>query len=377
MNCLVKALMVVAGVFVLAASPAGAAPTITVSEPLPASLWVPGAAAAHRVTYSTQGASGAAALSTGTVQLPAGTPPPGGWPVVAWAHGTSGIADACAPSVVGPLEPERDRAYLSRWLAEGYAIVASDYAGLGTPGVHAYLNGPVAARNVVDMVRAAADYSGWGLSRRWVVVGQSQGGAVAVVTARYATQLGEGALDYRGGVATGVPAYTEHLIGLLGPGIPPFPLSPSMTLFTLYILAGLRESFPQDDLGRLLTPLGRRWLERAEQTCPLELREQLRGVVVGTLLRRPLAQWPGGFARLKRYLGVPERGFDRPLFVGQGTRDTVIPAPLTYLWAERVRQARQPVIFRSYPGATHDSTLDRSLPESLPFVRGLFDGAAG
>ena len=45
--------------------------------------------------------------------------------------------------------------YLTNWLSQGYAIVATDYVGLGTPGIHAYLDGPSAAHSVIDMVRAA------------------------------------------------------------------------------------------------------------------------------------------------------------------------------------------------------------------------------
>ena len=76
-----------------------------------------------------------AALSTGTLFLPKGRAPRGGWPVISWAHGTSGLGDRCAPSVVGPALPQRDRPYLANWMRQGYAIVASDYAGLGTPGL--------------------------------------------------------------------------------------------------------------------------------------------------------------------------------------------------------------------------------------------------
>src|SRR5699024_2651049 len=161
--------------------------------------------------------------------------------------------------------------------------VATDYAGLGTPGVHAYLNGPAAARNIVDMVRASVARPGWSLARRWAVVGHSQGGAAAVVTARYATALGSPELDYRGGVATGVPAYAESLVDLLGPLVPPFPISRGLTGYALMIVAGLRASYPADHLDRFLTPLGRQWVDRAEQLCSADLAAKARGVVLGSL----------------------------------------------------------------------------------------------
>lgn len=73
--------------------------------------------------------------------------------MAAWAHGTVGLGDDCAPSTRP--RSDRDAEYLGRWLREGYAVVASDYAGLGTPGLHKYLNGEAAARGVVDAVVAA------------------------------------------------------------------------------------------------------------------------------------------------------------------------------------------------------------------------------
>lgn len=69
---------------------------------------------------------------SGTLYLPQGQPPKGGWPVVAWAHGTLGVADSCAPSWTQ--HRPRDATYLNRWLESGFAVVATDYQGLGGPG---------------------------------------------------------------------------------------------------------------------------------------------------------------------------------------------------------------------------------------------------
>ena len=89
----------------------------------------------------------------------------GGWPVVSWAHGTQGIADRCAPSVSGPYQPERDGRFLDRFLAQGYAVVAADYQGLGSSGDHAYLHVRTAARNAIDMIKASRQYLGNGRCR--------------------------------------------------------------------------------------------------------------------------------------------------------------------------------------------------------------------
>ncbi|MEA1146259.1 hypothetical protein U8M64_28080, partial [Klebsiella pneumoniae] len=82
---------------------------------------------------STDGLDGTTPIAvSGALFVPKGTPPVGGWPLMAWAHGTVGSADRCAPSL-NERSP-RDTRYLNYWLDQGYAIVATDYQGLGTPG---------------------------------------------------------------------------------------------------------------------------------------------------------------------------------------------------------------------------------------------------
>jgi hypothetical protein len=71
---------------------------------------------------------------SGTLYVPKGEPPAGGWPLVAWAHGTLGVSDRCAPSWTG--HKPRDATYIGRWLESG---VATDYQGLGGHGPHPYL----------------------------------------------------------------------------------------------------------------------------------------------------------------------------------------------------------------------------------------------
>ena len=82
---------------------------------------------------------------SGTVAIPKGKAPKGGWPIITWAHGTTGIADQCAPSRDSASSPAHGYiayAYpqLNGWLKAGYAVVRTDYEGLGTPGAHPYLS---------------------------------------------------------------------------------------------------------------------------------------------------------------------------------------------------------------------------------------------
>jgi pimeloyl-ACP methyl ester carboxylesterase len=86
--------------------------------------------------------------------------------------------------------------------------VATDYQGLGVPGAHPYLATRPEAYSVLDSIRAAQS-SSFGLSKKVVVVGQSQGGAAAFATAGYAPSYAP-ELDIRGTVATGVPYFSQE-----------------------------------------------------------------------------------------------------------------------------------------------------------------------
>ncbi|WP_232840188.1 MULTISPECIES: alpha/beta hydrolase [Nocardia] len=346
--------------------------TVLSVEPLSATATLPGSHDSTRILYSSTTVRDRPTTASAAVYFPPGSPPAGGWPVIAWAHGTVGLGDDCAYSVAGPAAVERDWAYLGSWLDQGYAIVAADYAGLGTPGEHPYLNGAVEARNVVDAVAAATKRFPT-LSRKWAVVGQSQGGGAAVYTARYATEFGGSELDYRGAVGTGVPAYIENILLPLGPGVPPIELGAHTTAYVFYILSGLAVTYPELGIESYLTDSGRRWLDRSRTECIDPFGDELaaNNVVIGDQFARPLAQVPDLLGVLTRTMGLPESGYDRPLFLGQGLRDTDVITPATLLFAARLEAGGQPVTLHTYP-EDHDGTVNASLVDSIPFVRNLF-----
>ena len=100
---------------------------------------LPGGVTATRIAYTSRNVSGEPVLATGVVLVPSGEPPAGGWPVVAWAHGTAGVARVCAPSLMKDLYYGWDGLFIYPLM--GYAVVATDYAGLGSPGLHQYMWG--------------------------------------------------------------------------------------------------------------------------------------------------------------------------------------------------------------------------------------------
>jgi len=154
---------------------------------------------ATRVLYLSTGLDGALRPVSGVVVAPRGRVPPGGRPVVAWAHPTTGVATGCAPSLLGrhffegTLGLPGSIPGLSTLLAAGYAVVATDYPGLGTPGPHPYLVGESEGRAVLDSVRAAGQLPQVGAGTRFAVWGHSQGGQAALfagqLAAAYAPEL--------------------------------------------------------------------------------------------------------------------------------------------------------------------------------------------
>jgi acetyl esterase/lipase len=179
-----------------AAQPPG---TLLAVRPMPGA---PQGAAAWRILYTSTGPSGAPIEVSGVVIIPAGAAPPGGRPIVAWAHPTTGIVERCAPSLARVFFESVQG--LTDMLDRGYIIAATDYPGLGTPEVHPYLVGISEARAVMDSVRAARQIAGSGASTRYAVWGHSQGGHAALFTGLLAQSY---APDLQlAGVAAAAPA---------------------------------------------------------------------------------------------------------------------------------------------------------------------------
>lgn len=340
---------------------------VTDSSQLPRELWLPGVAKATKVAYWSEGPGDNPMLSTGAIYVPRGTPPVGGWPVVSWAHGTKGIADKCAPSATPPTE--RDANYLGHWIAQGYAVVATDYVGLGTTGVHPYLDGRSAAHSVIDMVRAARSLEA-SLSEKWVVIGQSQGGHAAMFTANLAAEYAP-ELDYRGAVETGTPSQIEKLLPTLGPAFPQLPLR-GTTAYMGYILDGLRAARPDLNMNSYLSPLGLAVLDEIENLCVLEAFDKFADISVGQLVSRSVNE-PAIIEAARAVFAVPTSGYDRPIFMGQGLQDKDQPAPLTAALVAELAANRVDFRFHHYP-TDHSGTMAASLPDSTPFVAKLFSG---
>lgn len=158
-----------------------------------------GASSIKVMTYNMVNVQGKTAEATALVMFPKVPQPKDGYRVVVWEHGTVGVGDSCAPSnnTINP----RFKILADTLLAAGYVIVAPDYEGLGTKGIHPYLNLASEAKSALAAVKAAKDHYGAQLNGDWMSVGQSQGGQASIGTAEYANTD----ITYKGAVA-GAPA---------------------------------------------------------------------------------------------------------------------------------------------------------------------------
>ena len=111
--------------------------------------------------------------------------------MVTWAHGAVGLADVCAPSKqpdiasgtsgAGIGYPRALIPMLQTFLDAGYVVAATDYEGLGTPGLHPFLVGESEGRSVLDAARAARGLKAAAAANKALVFGHSQGGHCGVV----------------------------------------------------------------------------------------------------------------------------------------------------------------------------------------------------
>ena len=145
----------------------------------------------YKLRYGTQD-RGALTEATGLLAVPvpegAGAP----MPMLAYLHGTSGFSDDCAPSD-GFFDPYAVAAIAST----GYVVVGPDYLGmngLGAPSsqLHPYMVGEATAIATLDaaraaraLVMAAAFDATLPVAPGLSILGGSQGGHAAFVTARY------------------------------------------------------------------------------------------------------------------------------------------------------------------------------------------------
>lgn len=299
------------------------------------------------MTYKMRSVNGSETQATALVFKPKGPMPAGGWPIVAWAHGTTGVADQCAPSQQGLGGNEF---LIAKLLVAGYAVVAPDYEGLGEPGgreLHPFLNLKSEAYSITDAVVAASKNLGNTTEKRWTVIGHSQGGHAALGAAENASRA---QLDYKGAIAI-APASNLSLI--LTGGEQQAATETDLTkkinilapldTFTALITAGLRNPYPAlrysevfeiptDDIAR-----------QAESLCY---------TLLGGTFRAPMVDYADIFGTIEGYprtqtgfmTNIPEvkdflangsqplkKKISTPIIIYQGSFDETVPRTVTDL----------------------------------------------
>ncbi|MEZ0054205.1 pimeloyl-ACP methyl ester carboxylesterase [Mycobacterium sp. MAA66] len=282
---------------------------------------------AAKITYlSTSGIDGSVQPVTGSVFEPVGTPPEGGWPVIVFGHGTTGVTADCGPSVSPNLYGTADA--IRALLGLGYVMVVPDYQGLGNDKTyHPYLDATTAGYNMIDAMRATKKLVPKA-SDKWVAFGVSQGGQASWAANELNAKYSSPDLTLVGSVSVSPAADVTGLADLAMNGA----LTPQQSIAMVMILTSLKKEHPDlnlDDYRRgaaqknwtLLSScsldLTQKRLDVAKALSPDDLRPA--GPAAADLLRGYLAQMSA----------LPKSPASAPMLVLHGDADQVIPVAWT------------------------------------------------
>ena len=340
---------------------------------------VPQGAVVWRILFHSTTITGADQAESGYVIEPSPSErvPQGGRPVIAWAHGTSGFAAPCAPSLftssgggTGPyLLPG-----LTQYLAAGYAVAAADYQGLGvSAGVHPYLVGSSEGRAVLDATRAARHLLASTTANKILIYGHSQGGHAALFAGELAPTYAPD-LNVLGVVAAAPATGLSTLISIIatpaGAGFLPFSIPTAWSWTQTY------SDLPTADV---FTPAGRAFAQ-AEVTngCSDQVSTAIaankltpQGVFVATAQTNPV---------VTEHAKGNDPGAVRttvPMLIIQGSADQTVPPPLTDRFVRGIAcPAGDNVTYIREPGATHESVVFVAAPAIVSWMDNRVAGKA-
>jgi hypothetical protein len=336
----------------------------------PFSRGLPEGARGWRILYTTEGFNGRLRTASGLVVVDAAAHEQPR-PVVAWAHGTTGIQPGCAPSILDDpfaFVPAFDTAVQAGW-----AWVASDYTGLGTDGPHPYLVGPPEAHAVLDAVRAARDIEALSVSARTVVWGHSQGGHAAlwtgIVASDYAPEV-----ELRGVAAVAPASDLPNLVA----GVHDTFMGRMLSAYLVHAYAAVYSDVVIDEV---LRPIARPLAADIAGRCLAGA--EIAVSAVPSLLGMPslFAEAPpaGSFAE-RLAANVPDRPIEAPVLIAQGSRDATVLPGVQGGFVGRRCLAGQVIDYRGFAGHDHLSIVgdDSPVPGLLmQWSRDRFDGLPG
>lgn len=346
------------------------APSVVPDQPgrlLRSSAWpgaAPSGATVTRILYATTGSTGAPAVASAIVVLPTRTPD-APRTVIAWDHGTTGVARSCAPSLMNNMFQIQGIPAAEAAVAKGWAIVATDYTGQGTEGDYPYLIGEGEGPSTLDAVRAARQLEGANLSPDTVIWGHSQGGHAALWTAKLA------------------PSYAPELqvlgVAALSPAADPWALANALQkqgtngplgVVASWVLVPYSKTYPDVRIDDYVAPAGRRLVREYATRCVTNA-----GLIVSVLSSMALSRdqplyvsdLVGGAAGQRLRENEATAPFDAAMFMGWGSADEVIPASLQHDYVAKLCAAGQAIEYREYPDYSHMGVLDEAsgLPRAL------------
>ncbi len=321
---------------------------------------VPPGARAWRILYTTTRDEQVGAVASAIVLAPASLPA-GPSPVVAWTHGTTGIATGCAPSVLPlPFPFDQTVPAVPQLITEGWVLVGTDYVGLGTHGPHPYLVGQGEARSALDAIRAARQIEGLALADETVVWGHSQGGHAALWTGALAPSY---APDVRiAGVAalapaTDLPALVEAAQG-----------SPVGKMMASYVTTSYSQVYGDVRVDEYVGPTRR---ARGMANRCLSGPGALLSVAVAATLERPvfIASPARGALGARLQANTPHGFVEAPLLIAQGRSDDLVLPAIQDRFVEERCAAGQALEYRTYEGRDHVSLVAQDSPLTDDLVR--------
>lgn len=344
--------------------PSGAPGTIVWSRPFTGGSALTNAARNTLVLYHTVSASGRDVAVSGVVSIPKGTPPAGGWPVISWAHGTTGNAPQCAPSNF--TRENVEQRFLNGWVARGFVVAQTDYEGEGTAGVHPYFSGVSSAHDTIDIVRAARHLDP-DISNRWIVMGHSEGGTAALFVASLANSWAP-ELELAGAVAYAPGSDIPDFFGQMTLNRQPTP----MLVLLAMMVQGIASIDPRVDLNNVLTPKGLALLPSLQTAC------------AGTLMDSP--QWntiaPADFfqasarssALMQDFIAnePSQQHLHQPVLIEQGTADQMVPYQDSDILRSAFCNNGQRVQLDGVQGASHDTVMAMSFDRVAAWISDRF-----
>jgi len=324
-------------------------------------------ATAERISYVSSGPEGQLIVVTGAILTPRKQQQIQR-DVVAWAHGTEGLADACAPSRFATLSS--DPAFplyavtVKSFLDQGWTVAATDYAGLGSPGPHPYLIGNSEGRAIIDSVRAARllDQS---LSDDWVAIGHSQGGQGALFAGEQAQEYGRG-LQLRGVVgmaaASNLDQLAEAIVGTPGQG------------YLVMALSGLAAVDPTVNPEQLLAPPALSRIGVLETGCFLDIIGGFADLTAEELLVG--GALPPQTAAKFAISNPGQRRGGAPVLLLHGEADETVPPFVADDLLNAYCTTGTLASVQKYPDATHDTILIDSSADALDWIKNRVDANA-